>query len=300
MRNEFNLNLVLADCIKQSGPETPNNIEVRVELGNPLPYLIGDESRTKEAFANILRNAIESMPDGGTISCHTTSLMTRDSIRSQPGAAGLTQYVRLRISDTGEGMDTETRANMFTPFFTTKSGMGRGLGATLAHETVRSHGGFINVSSMPGTGTQIDLYFSTPEDACATPNPIEASPVGDDGLTLLIVDDDDMVRLAIQRMLAHLGYRSLVASTGEEALEIYERHGTGIAAVILDITMPGMGGIETFNRLRQLDSQVKIIISSGDPTNPAIRDLKDQGVSFMLAKPFHSEQLARAIQQILE
>ena len=119
------------------------------------------------------------------------------------------------------------------------------------------------------------------------------------GPTLLVVDDDDMVRLAIQRMLEHLGYRAIAAASGEEALDIYEQSSAEIAVIILDITMPGLGGIETFRRLRAMDSQVKVIVTSGDPLNPAIRELEAQGISYMLAKPFHTEQLARAIQQTI-
>ena len=116
---------------------------------------------------------------------------------------------------------------------------------------------------------------------------------------MLVVDDDDMVRLAIQRMLEHLGYRVIAAARGEEALDIYEQSRGEIAAIILDITMPGLGGVETFRRLRAMDSQVRVIVTSGDPLNPAIRELETQGISYLIAKPFHTEQLARAVQQTL-
>ena len=96
-----------------------------------------------------------------------------------------------------------------------------------------------------------------------------------------------------------MGYRSIAAASGEEALDIYEQSGAEIAAIILDITMPGLGGVETFRRLRAMDSQVKVIITSGDPLNPAIRELEAQGISDLLAKPFHTEQLARAIQHTI-
>lgn len=115
----------------------------------------------------------------------------------------------------------------------------------------------------------------------------------------MLVVDDDMVRQAIQRMLEHLGYRPIGAASGEEALDIYEKSRAEIAAIILDITMPGLGGIETFRRLRAMDSQVKVIVTSGDTLNPAIRELEAQGISYLLAKPFHTEQLARAIQQTI-
>ena len=119
------------------------------------------------------------------------------------------------------------------------------------------------------------------------------------GPTLLIVDDDDMVREAIQRMLLQLGYQTIAASSGEEALEIYESSQTPIGAVILDVTMPGLSGIQTFHRLREIDTQVRVIVSTGDPYSPAVAEIEAQNLTNVIAKPFQAEELARAIQQAL-
>ena len=119
------------------------------------------------------------------------------------------------------------------------------------------------------------------------------------GPMLLIVDDDDMVRETIQRMLFQLGYQTIAASSGEEALEIYESSQVPIGAVILDVTMPGLSGIQTFNRLKEIDSRVRVIIATGDPFSPAVAELEAQGVTYVIAKPFRAEELARAIQQAL-
>ena len=264
-----------------------------------MPDLISDEDTLKEICSNLWQTAVESMPHGGILSCQTTSLWVQPPIWAQQNAAGRAHYLRLRVSDTGKGMDADTRANLFVPFFTTKTGKGRGLGATAVYETVKSQGGYIGVSSNPGGGTRVDLYFLAAKEAVALPDRDSGSTDAGSGPLLLVVDDDDMVRLAIQRMLDHLGYRSLAAASGEEALAIYELSGTEIDAVILDITMPGAGGIETFLRLREIDSQVKVIISSGDPLNPAIREIETHGISFMIPKPFRTEQLDRAIKQTL-
>ena len=156
------------------------------------------------------------------------------------------------------------------------------------------------MNSSPGSGTCVDVFFPAVVEAADQPGLSNGPPSQGSRPRLLVVDDDDMVRLAIERMLAHLGYRSLVAASGEEALVIYKQSGADIAAVILDITMPGLGGIETFRRLRQFDSRVKIIVSTSDPLNPTIRQIEAQGISYMIPKPFHAEQLARAIQQTLE
>ena len=119
------------------------------------------------------------------------------------------------------------------------------------------------------------------------------------GPTLLIVDDDDMVRAAIESMLFHLGYQTIAASSGEQALEIYESPPEPIAAVILDMTMPGISGIQTFHRLREIDSGVRVIVATGDPLNPAIAEIEAQGVTYVIAKPFRPEELARVIQEAI-
>ena len=298
-RARLNLNQVVMAFIDQPGSEVPESIELRVDLGDQMPDLIGDEGGLNEVCSNLRQNAIESMPHGGILSWETSSLWIHHPSWMQPSAVGQSHYLRLRVSDTGQGMDAETRANLFVPFFTTKSGKGRGLGATAIYETVKSHGGYVGVSSNPGGGTRVDLYFPTANDAENQPDPDSGSADAPSGPLLLIVDDDDMVRMAIQRMLAHLGYRSLAAANGEEALDIYQGSGAEIDAVILDITMPGAGGVETFHRLREIDNQVKVIVSSGDPMNPAIREIEAHGISYMIPKPFRTEQLARAIQQTL-
>ena len=294
----LNLNRIVEQFVSQNGGTIPEGIQVRVDLGNPMPDLIGDETRVWEVCRNLWQNAIEAMPQGGRLSYQTSTLEVGDPNWSQ-GAEVQSRYVRLLVTDTGDGMDADTRANLFAPFFTTKTGKGRGLGATFIYDTVKTHGGYIDVSSELGLGTRIELCFPAAEDVTDQPGAHTGPTEPAGGPTLLVVDDDDMVRLAIQRMLDHLGYQSLVADSGEEALAVYEQSGADVAAVILDITMPGLGGVKTFRRLREMDSQVKIIVSSGDPLNPEIRDIEAQAISFMLAKPFNADQLARAIQQTL-
>ena len=298
-RTRLNLNRLVEDFVDQYRSEMPENIELRVELEPDLPDLFGDRGRLQELCKNIWTNAIESMARGGILSCQTNSLRMPDPTKTHQGGAGRCHYVRLRVCDTGGGMDAQCRSNLFAPFFSTKSGKGRGLGATTVYEIVKSQGGMVGVSSSPGGGTQLDLYFLAVNEPVDQPEPKQGSTDPGIGPTLLVVDDDDMVRMAIQRMLTHLGYRSMAAARGEEALAIYEQSGPEIDAVILDITMPGVGGVATFHALREIDSEVKIIISSGDTLNPAIRELEALGISFMIAKPFQTEQLARAIQQTL-
>ena len=297
---KLNLNRVVSEFLGQRWSSLPESVNLQIDLGEPLPDLLPDEYRIQEVCGHIWQNAIEAMPHGGKLVWQTSADPDIDSTYTSTGDGVCCRFVRLRVRDSGEGMDGETLTNIFDPFFTTKSGKGRGLGATVVYEVVKFHGGYIEVSTGASPGSCIDLYLpSSAEEE-------EEQPCQETGVThrtsaplFLVVDDDDLVRLAIQRMLEHLGYRSIAVASGEEALDVYEQSRFEIAAIILDITMPGLGGIETFRRLREIDRQVRIIVSSGDTLNPAIRDLEAQGISYLIAKPFQTEEFARAIQQTI-
>ena len=293
----MNLNQLVDEflCLKKA--EIPKGVDLQIDLPESLPDLLADRARLTQVCNHLWQNAIESMPDGGQLVWQTSTCLDPQSRPAKEIGEAMRGYLRLRVSDSGQGMDEEALANIFTPFFTTKAGKGRGLGATEVYEIVTSHGGYLEVSTGPGPGSCIDLYLPTSDGAQDQAQNETQTSHEESATTLMVVDDDDMVRLAIQRMLEHLGYHSIAAASGEEALDIYKESGAEIAAVILDITMPGLGGMETFRRLRSLNSQVKVIVISGDPLNPAIREMENQGISYLIAKPFNIEQLARAIQQ---
>ena len=294
----LNINRLVAEFLGQKRSSIPEGVDLQIDLAEPLPDLMGDKARLQEVCGHIWQNAIEAMPSGGKLLWHTSAAPVLDLTYPSEGNGNIRRYIRLRVEDSGQGMDRDALTNIFVPFFTTKSGKGRGLGAMVVYEIVKSHGGYIEVSTGAGPGSCIELYLPA-SDGEDQPTPEAGATHRASAPVLLVVDDDDMVRLAIQRMLDQLGYRSMAVASGEEALGIYEQSMSEIAAVILDVTMPGLGGIETFRQLRGLNSQVRIIISSGDPLNPAIRDLEAQGISYLIAKPFQVEELARAIRQTI-
>jgi CheY-like chemotaxis protein len=298
-RSPSNLSRIIERMVEQNGDLIPAHIETEVALSDSLPNVSGDEASLQQACWNIWNNAIDAMPQEGKLTCQTSTHWVRSQPDGQQNGAEPSRFVRVRVTDTGKGMDAETRAAMFVPFFTTKSGKCRGLGATAAYETVRECNGFIEVSSDPGSGTCVDLYFLALEDA-ALPAPTPNDPPSREiSRKLLVVDDDYMVRMATQRMLAHLGYDSIAASGGEEALAIYKQSAADIGAIILDVTMPGLSGLETLRLLREIDSQVKVVVYTGDPQAPGLLGLEPQAVSTVLPKPFRIEQLAQAMEQAL-
>tara|TARA_B100000315_G_scaffold20479_2_gene18113 strand:+ start:505 stop:1761 length:1257 start_codon:yes stop_codon:yes gene_type:complete len=298
-RSPLNLSRIIENMMEQNGDLVPAHIELEVDLGDPLPNVSGAEARLQQACWNVWNNAIEAMPNGGRLTCQTSTHLIQYLPDAQQNGAGQSRFVRVRVTDTGEGMDTETREAMFGPFFTTKSGKCRGLGVTAAYETVRDYDGFIEVSSEPGSGTCIDLYFPALEDTTSPAPTQNDPPPRESSRRLLVVDDDDMVRMATQRMLDYLGYDSIAASGGEEALAIYRQSAADIGAVILDVTMPGLSGLETLRRLQEIDSEVKVVVYTGDPQAPALLEMEPQSVFSVLPKPFRLEQLSEVMKQTL-
>jgi two-component system, cell cycle sensor histidine kinase and response regulator CckA len=260
---------------------------------------MGDEAQLERVWQNLWQNAVEAMPDGGILRWET-SLLRRPQSQcpgQRGGSAG--PYLRLRVSDTGAGMDEEARRLMFEPFFTTKTGKARGLGLTLVYDVARSHNGFIEVSTSPVAGTCVDIHFPVPTQGSNQLQPNSTATEGQRADKLLVVDDEAMIRRMIQEMLKGLGYDVMPAASGEEAVAVYQRSSEEVSAVILDMSLPGMGGRDTFHCLKELNDQVKVIITTGDPHQQAVHDMMAQGARGVVSKPFRADHLAEVIRQVL-
>jgi CheY-like chemotaxis protein len=217
----------------------------------------------------------------------------------EPGA-----YACLAVSDTGIGMDTATKARIFEPFFTTKPpGQGTGLGMAMIYGLMKQHGGFVHVYSEVGKGTVVRLYFPT---APAEPPLRDRAPSAEQIVggheTLLLAEDEEVLRRTGQRVLERLGYTVLAAADGEEALALYRAHKDEVDLVISDIVMPKMGGPQLYETLRQEDKAVKFLYSSGY----AAADLSVRGVAAPgpvishLRKPWTLTEIARAVREALD
>jgi len=169
--SRVNLNALMEELYRQDAGSIPEGIQLNVRLGHSVPDLLGNPALIREVCRNVWQNAIESMPDGGQLTCQTSTLAAEHITQSSMTAGNWERYVCLQISDTGQGMTQEIRANMFAPFFTTKPGKMRGLGATVVYEAVKSHHGHIRVSSESGLGTCVALYFPAAEDMTEQSSP---------------------------------------------------------------------------------------------------------------------------------
>ncbi len=278
---------------------------LRLDLADPIPLVRADATQIRQVIMNLITNASDAVGEqSGLITIRTGAMHADESYLREifvgsdapPG-----DYAFVEVSDTGAGMDEETRAHIFDPFFTTKSS-GRGLGLAAVLGIVRSHRGAIKVYSQPGKGTTIKFLLpATPTEVAANGGPVHgpAVPLAGNGRTILIVDDEETVRIVAARMLERAGFKVLHAADGRQAVEIFRRNQDEIALVLLDLTMPHVGGEEAFRQLRTLDPEVRVLLASGYNEHDATASFAGKGLAGFIQKPFGVDQLADSIARLL-
>jgi CheY-like chemotaxis protein len=238
------------------------------------------------------------MPQGGDIFLKTTNISHRD-IRDKLYDPKPGNYILLAITDTGIGMDSKTLERIFEPFFTTKElSRGTGLGLASVYGIIKGHGGYIDVDSEKGRGTTFKIYLpATDEEVQKT---IEAPHDIVKGTgTILLVDDEEMVLEVGERFLKVMGYHVLTAREGKEAIEVYKKHRETIDLVLLDIIMPNMKGGEVFDRLKKINPNIKVLLSSGYSIDGEASQILERGCSGFIQKPFDMNQLSKSIGALL-
>lgn len=259
-----------------------------------LPDVEGDAGQVETALFNVCENALDAMPQGGTL-----SLTAR--VEESGGLAGPDlglpegRWLRIDIADTGSGMTEEVRARAIEPFFTTRAvGRGVGLGLSMAYGVARGHGGDLVLESEPGRGTKVTIFLpaAAPEQPARVPEPARPSTApAEAGGLVLVVDDDEWVRFSSSRLLEAIGYTVVEASGGAEALEIFRARGDEIVAVLLDLRMPVMDGAEALRRLVALDPDVRVVLCTGYERDQVSQGLFQLGHVGFLGKPFGVKEL---------
>ena len=297
----IDLNEEIRNAKKLLDRTLPKMIETQLALAKNLERVNADPGQMEQILLNLAVNARDSMPDGGKFIIETRNvILDRDycatHVEASPG-----EYVMMKVSDTGHGMEREVVHRIFEPFFSTKKpGEGTGLGLAMVFGIVKGHGGHITCYSQPGVGTAFHIYLPVIHHQDRDEEIVTRQEPAGGTETLLLVDDEEFIRDLGTRILTAAGYSVLFAENGEDALEIYEEKRSAVALVILDLIMPKMGGMDCLTRLLALNPEVKVVIASGllpmAETKEAIRT-KAKG---FVGKPFERTKLLKAVRSVLD
>jgi two-component system cell cycle sensor histidine kinase/response regulator CckA len=250
-------------------------------------------------FMNMYVNSWQAMPGGGEIYLETENILL-DEAQATVFSVKAGKYVKITVTDTGTGMDEETKKRIFDPFFTTKAmGRGTGLGLATVYGIIKGHKGAISVYSEPGHGTTFNIYLPASERVVVKEQAVPAKILKGTG-TILVTDDEEIVLKVSKQMLESLGYRVYTAKSGQEAIAIYIEKRNEIDLVILDMIMPGLSGGETFDDLREINPGVKVLLSSGYSISGQAQEILDRGCNGFIQKPFRLDKISQKIREILE
>ncbi len=278
---------------------TKKEIFIHKKFEEPLWTVKADQGQIEQILMNLFVNAWQAMPGGGNLYLETRNV-TLDGRDVRPYGLMPGRYVKFSVTDTGVGMDDKTKARLFEPFFTTREmGRGTGLGLATVYGIVRGHQGIITVYSKQGHGTAFHVYL--PASAKDMPREdVSFQELRRGRETILVVDDETTVADVTKGMLENLGYGVLTAGSGGEALEIFRSAVADIDLVILDMIMPGMGGEETYEGLKEIRPDIPVILSSGYSLNGQTARIEQLGCRAFLQKPFLMTDLSRSVRKILD
>jgi PAS domain S-box-containing protein len=273
-------------------------ITLEVQVAGGLWPVLADAAQLSQVLMNLCFNARDAMPDGGRLLLRADNLVldAAAAARHPDGRPG--ELVRVQVEDTGFGMAPEVRRHIFEPFFTTKAlGAGTGLGLAMVFGTVKQHQGWIDCVSEAGQGTRFDIYLPRLAPA-ARPAPPPVDPARP-APTILLADDEPLIRSLGRRILERYGYQVVLAEDGEQAVEAYVRARGSIDLVILDLTMPRLCGRDTFHRLREIDPEVGVLFASGFAGEQVPGEEPDRGLGFV-GKPYRPDDLAQIVRTALD
>ena len=292
-----NMNDIIDKTVSMFG-RTKKELEIHRKLEKHLWAVEVDRGQMEEVLMNLYVNASQAMPGGGEIYLETKNVSLDD--RAMPYQIMAGKYVKVSITDTGTGMDEKTMARIFDPFFTTKAmGRGTGLGLAMVYGIIKGHKGIIDVKSNPGLGTTFDIYLPASDKEVATEQPVSVGVIKGNE-TILLVDDEKVTLEVTKDLLEYIGYRIYVAGSGQEAIALYMEKKSEIDMVILDMIMPGISGGKTFDRLRKINADVSVLLSSGYSKEGQAQEILDRGCNGFIQKPFHIDQLSQIVRNILD
>lgn len=274
-------------------------IKIKLELGDPLPQVLSDPAQLEQIVMNLSVNARDAMPGGGKILIQSEKVTVDQKFCDEHPEAKTGEYIKITVSDQGEGIDKEILPRIFEPFFTTKEfGKGTGLGLAMVYGITKSHKGFIIVANAPGKGTSFSVYLPV---AGLTQDEVIEPVISDQMLqaNILIVDDEELVASMLAEHLQNLGCFTYHASNGEEALEILAQHKDELDVAILDINMPVMDGKAAYEKMIEIKPDIKVLVASGYIMNGSVKEILDKGAHGFIQKPYSLDNIAAKIRQVI-
>ena len=292
-------NLLLKRNLKMFA-RTHKNIAVHTALSENIWPIEADRTQIDQVLYNLYVNAQQAMEKGGDLYIATRNKML-DAQQTGPHGLAPGRYVEISVADTGAGMRPEILPRIFDPFFTTKErGRGTGLGLASAYGIIKNHSGFITVTSRKEDGSTFYIYLPASNRKLEEKAPAPNSQVAGGSESILLVDDETIVLDAVGNMLRHLGYNVKTANSGAQAVETYRAHKQEIDLVILDMVMPGMGGSDTFNQLREINPEVRVILCSGYSADGHAAEILERRCQGFMQKPFTLSKLSQKLHEVFQ
>ena len=300
-KEPVSLNAVIEEAFDTLEGSLPHNIVVRRTLSPELPDVAGDRDQLRQVVMNLCQRATDAMAaDGGTLTVTTEHRALTERERAILVTVENTDYVCMTVRDTGRAIPPDERAHIFDPFYSSKSSReASALGLSIAYGTVSNHHGDVVVESGEGVGAVFSVYLPV---LAARPRHVvlETGQKLEGSETILVIDDESIVRQMVVEILKGRGYRVISAATGEEGVELFREIKERISLVFLDLVMPGMGGEATFRAIRELRSDVPILLTSGFAQEELSERLIRAGAAGLVFKPYKSEDLLIQIREVLD
>lgn len=296
----LDLNTIVEETLSIIERTFDKAIDIQLDLLPSLPRVEADATQIQQVIMNVCVNARDAMPDGGTLTIRTGTEQVQGANGAGNSKFRSGQHVVLSIKDTGIGMDEQTKQRIFEPFFTTKSHQkGSGLGMAMVYGVVKNHGGFIRIESAPQKGSEISIYLPAMADrATRSKKKAQASP--ERNKKIMIVDDEENIRMLLKDILETQGYKVLCCADGMEALQTYKDQHGEIGLVILDMIMPRLGGRETFLKMKEINPEIRCLLSSGYSQEGKAQQILRDGVLGFIQKPFQAQTILQSVQEVLQ